>query len=249
MKRFFRIFFLSLMPAYLIAALVYCDIAFAREVCTDVEVAVLDSASVSFLAPADILEIVNSSGLSPVGKKRVDFDADSVEKQIKGNPVVETAECYVTASGKVRIDVTQRVPLLRVISPTGSYYVDTNARIMPLSKWVTAYLPVATGHISREYACNELFRLAGFLDSDNKWGVQIAQIYVTASQDIELIPRIGRQLIVFGKISNFERKFKLLDELYSQAFSKTGWDTYGKIDLTYDGRIICTRRVNDKNGN
>lgn len=249
MKKFFRILFLSLMPAYLIAALVYCDIAFAREVCTDMKVSVLDSASVSFLDRSDIMEIVNASDLSPVGGKRVDIDADAIEKSVKRNPVVESAECYVTPSGRVCLDITQRVPLLRVISPSGSYYVDTNARVMPLSKWVTAYLPVATGHISEEFACNELFELARFLSSGNKWGAQIAQIYVTSSQDIELIPRIGRQLIVFGKISNFERKFELLDELYSQAFSKTGWDTYGKIDLSYDGRIVCTRRVKGKNGN
>lgn len=249
MKRFFRIFFLSLMPAYMVAALVYGDILYAGETCSDIKVSVVDSASVSFLAPADIMEIVEASGLSPVGKRRAEMPADDIEKRVRENPVVESAECYVTPSGLVRLDVTQRVPLLRVISPSGSYYVDTNARIMPLSRWVTAYIPVATGHISEEYACNELFALAEYLSSGNKWGAQIAQIYVTPSQDIELIPRIGRQLIVFGKISNFERKFELLDELYTQAFSKTGWDTYGKIDLTYDGRIICTRRVKEKNGN
>ena len=249
MKRFFRIFFLSLMPAYLVAALVYCDILYAGEVCTGTEVSVLDSASVSFLTADDIMEMVDVSGLSPDGKKRTEMNADAIERKVKENPVVESAECYVTPTGRVRIDVTQRVPLLRVISPLGSYYVDTNARIMPLSRWVTAYIPVATGHISEEYACGELFRLAEYLASGNKWGAQIAQVYVTASQDIELIPRIGRQLIVFGKISNFERKFELLDELYSQAFSRIGWDTYSRIDLTYDGRIICTRRVKEKHGN
>lgn len=240
---------LSLMPAYLIAALVYCDILSAREVCTGMRVSVVDSASVNFLASSDIMELVTSSGLLPDGKKLVDIDADAIENCVKGNPVVESAECYVTPSGRVCLDVSQRVPLFRVISPSGSYYVDTKASVMPLSKWVTAYIPVATGDISSEFACNELVDLVRYISSGNKWKAQITQINVLPSQDIELIPRVGRQLIVFGKISNFERKFRLLDELYSQAFSKTGWDTYGKIDLSYDGQIICTRRVNRKNGN
>lgn len=242
MKKVLRFILLLIMPAYLCAALVYCDIRHSQAKCTGFDVRITDSAVTRFLSAADIRELVEKAGLNPTGKPVMNVNEAGIERCVKRNSVVDCSECYVTPSGKAYVDVTQRVPLLRVITADTSYYIDRKGEIMPLSKWVITYVPVATGYITTEYAKEQLLPFARFLAENGKWKNQIEQIYVTPTQEIELIPRIGGQLIVFGKISNFEQKLGMLDELYSQSFAKTGWDTYNKINLIYDGRIICTRR-------
>ena len=112
---------------------------------------------------------------------------------------------------------------------------------MPVVEKAIAYLPVATGNIREEFAQNELFDFVQYIINEEKWNNQIEQIVVTDNEEIELIPRIGKQLILFGKISNFEEKFKTLDLLYTQIFSKTGCNYYNKINIRYDGKIICTK--------
>ncbi|MEG1574101.1 MAG: hypothetical protein RR293_03190 [Bacteroidales bacterium] len=246
MKKVLKFILLLIMPAYLCAAFVYCDIRHSYSRCNGLDVRILDSTATCFLSAADIKELIKKSGLDPIGKRRVDVNEARIENCVKGNSVVECSECYISPSGKAYVDVSQRVPLLRVIANDTSYYIDKNGKIMPLSKWVVTYVPVATGYITPKYAMEQLFPFAKFLASGNKWENQIEQIYITPTQEIELIPRIGGQLIIFGKISNFEQKLNMLDILYSQSFAKTGWDTYDKINLIFDGRIICTRRQKDK---
>lgn len=112
---------------------------------------------------------------------------------------------------------------------------------MPLSEKIVIYLPVATGDIKEEFAQNNLYDFVQFLKNNKKWENQIEEIIVTENENIELIPRIGKQLILFGKMSNFEEKFNAIDLLYSEVFSKTGWNYYNKIDLRYEGKIICTK--------
>ena len=102
------------------------------------------------------------------------------------------------------------------------------------------HVPIATGEIKEEIAQNELFNFVEYIEN-TKWYNQIEQITVTEKDEIELIPRVGNQLILFGKISNFEEKFKSLDLLYTKVFNIVGWDYYNKINLRYNGKIICTK--------
>ena len=95
--------------------------------------------------------------------------------------------------------------------------------------------------ITEEFAKNNLYDFVQYLKKNKKWENQIEEIIVGEDEDIELVPRIGKQLILFGKMSNFEEKFKAIDLLYSEVFSKTGWNYYNKIDLRYEGKIICTK--------
>ena len=74
------------------------------------------------------------------------------------------------------------------------------------------------------------------------WDAQIEQIYVTENNEIELIPRIGDNLILLGKIDNFEQKLENLQCLYEQALSKVGWNKYDTINLKYNNQVICSKR-------
>ena len=241
--RVLKIIFILLLPACLIAAYIFAQYKYAEEVCNNIKVVLLNPKEQQYLSEGDILKMVSDNKLSIMGIGLKEIDLNKIEKTIQKNPIVKNNECYLTTSGNVVIEVEQRIPELRVITNTESYYIDRDRKKMPLSEKIVIYLPVATGDIKEEFAQNNLYDFVQFLKNNKKWENQIEEIIVTENENIELIPRIGKQLILFGKMSNFEEKFNAIDLLYTQVFSKTGWNYYNKIDLRYEGKIICTKNI------
>jgi cell division protein FtsQ len=88
----------------------------------------------------------------------------------------------------------------------------------------------------------DLFKTAKFISDDKLWSDQIVQIYVNDNKDIELIPRIGDQKIIFGDGNLIEEKFRNLYIFYKKALPTVGWKTYSTINLKYKGQIVCERR-------
>lgn len=241
--RVIKIILILLLPMYLIAAYVYAQYKYREEVCDNIKVILLNQKQHQYLSEGDILKIVSDNKLAGIGENIEKINLNMIEQTIQNNPIIKNNECYKTTSGEVVIEVEQRIPVLRVITPTTSYYIDEDRKKLPLSEKILAYLPVATGNIKDEFAQNELYDFVQYLKENKKWENQIEQIVVTGSEEIELIPRIGKQLILFGKMSNFEEKFNSLELLYSQVFNTTGWNYYNKINLRYDGKIICTKNI------
>jgi cell division protein FtsQ len=108
-------------------------------------------------------------------------------------------------------------------------------------------LCVATGNITRDYARKNLAELARFISEDEFWDKQIEQIHVTDRKVIELYPRVGEQVIILGTPENFRGKLENLMTFYKNGLSKTGWNKYSVINLSFDGQIVCTKKNNTKN--
>ena len=60
--------------------------------------------------------------------------------------------------------------------------------------------------------------------------------------EFELIPRVGAQVIEFGKAVDMEEKFEKLWILYNEGFHNTGWNQYERINLKYKNQAVCTKR-------
>lgn len=239
--RIIKIILILLLPAYLIAAYIYAKYEYDKEVCNNVKVILLNPLEEQYLSQDDILKVISENKLAYSGQNLNEINLNDIENSIQKNPIVKNNECYKTPSGNIIVEVEQRVPVLRVITPLTSYYIDKDRKKLPLSEKILVYVPVATGAINEEFASTELFDLVQYLSANKKWNDQIEQIVVKENEEIELIPRMGKQLILFGKLNNFEEKFNSVELLYSQVFNKTGWNYYNKINLRYDGKIICTK--------
>ncbi len=236
-----KIISILLLPAYLVVTYMYAQDKYDEEVCKDITVKLLNPKEEQYLTENDIKEIITESNLVPTGEKLKNINLKTIENTLQNNPIIKNNECYKTPSGNIVVELEQRTPAYRVITPTETYYIDNDRKKMPVVEKVVSYIPIATGNISDELAQNQLFDFVQYIKEHKKWDEQIEQIVVTENEEIELIPRIGKQLILFGKISNFEKKFNSLDLLYSEIFSKTGWNYYNKINIRYDGKIICTK--------
>lgn len=210
-------------------------------ICRDVEINILDKDKYSFIDESDVFLYIKSRGLNPIGKP-VDFKrSDKLEKCVQSINVIRTAECYVNNFGIVIINITQRIPVYRVLSLKGSYYIDSDRRIMPISKNFTTLLPLVTGYVKHDDAKSKIYDFIEYLQSDEFWKNHIGQINVRENGNVELITKIGAKTLVLKDFNDYATKFKQMEALYSQYPAHLWSNKYSLVDLRYNNIIFCRK--------
>ncbi|MFA9220594.1 MAG: hypothetical protein ACEQSL_05355, partial [Sediminibacterium sp.] len=67
-------------------------------------------------------------------------------------------------------------------------------------------------------------------------------VHLTSMGTIEVIPRIGRQVIEYGSIYNLEMKTKMLFQFYRSQVYITDLEKYSRINLNFENQVICEKR-------
>ena len=210
--------------------------------CHGVEVVVLDSLKKHFINQSDIHSLLKREKIDPTGKPMQSLNTEKVEQTLLKNKRISQVKAYKTPSGLMGLVVKQRMPVLRVISHTGSYYVDKDGVIMPTSSRFAIKIPLASGSIEQKLAVGELRDFALFLQEDDFWNSQIEQIFVHPDREVELIPCVGDQRILLGSLEDYQTKLENLKLFYEQAMPKVGWEKYKLINLSYKGQVIGVRK-------
>jgi len=242
-KKILLISAVILLLAYLLFTVFYLNPRSKKDLkCKEVRVEIVDTLDRHYLMDSEITNYLNKMGLSPVGKNLSAVNTAAIENKLKENPLIKRAECFKTIDGTVRIKVYQKIPVLRIFSKKGSYYVDNDGKKMPVPDNFAAYLPIASGFISDSLARKQLYEFALFLQQDKFWNSQIKQIYVDPNGDIELTPAVGNQQIILGKIEDYKENLEKLRLFYDKGLSKVGWNKYSVINLKYKNQVVCTKK-------
>ena len=243
MKKALVIIGICLLAGYLIFAAFYFQDKPKDGSCTKFEVVVGNNDEEQFVNTGDIAKYVTEKGFNPQGKQLSEINTNKIEEVILTNQLIKKAEVFVTNNGAVKAVIYERKPVLRVINSAGqSYYVDDEGMVMPLSQRFTAYLPIATGAIKEDLAKGDLYKFALFLHKNDFWNAQIEQIVVAPNNEITLIPRVGDQQIILGKLDGYQEKLDKLMTFYQKGQNETGWNKYSVINLKYDKQVVCTKR-------
>ena len=215
-----------------------------KAVCTQVDINIEDGKVEGFLGSTELQEQLKRAKVYPQGQPMKQIDVRKIEETILKNPFVETAECFKTQGGHIKINLTQRLPVVRVKADNGEdYYVDAHGEMMPNTRY-TSDLVVATGHISHAYAQKKLSRIGTFIMQDAFWHSQIEQLNILHDGTIEMVPRIGDHIVYLGNASNLQQKLDRLEKFYRYGLSVAGWNKYSYINLEFDNQIICKKRKN-----
>lgn len=238
---------LSIVMLVLIAYLTVAITAFNRkpadQTCRDMELVIKDTAYAGFITKEELKGILQQKGIYPIGKKMERISTKSLERELSKHPLIDEAECYKTPSGKVCVEVTQRIPILRVMSANGqNYYLDNKGTVMPPEAKCVAHRVIVTGNVEKSFAMKDLYKFGVFLQKNSFWNAQIEQIHVLPGKNIELVPRVGDHLIYLGKIAGFEKKLKRVKAFYERGLNQVGWNKYSRISVEFDNQIICTKR-------
>lgn len=217
-----------------------------KTVCTKVFIDIEEGNVEGFLGATEIKEQLQREKIYPQGQPLHQVDVRKIEETIRRNPFVETAECYKTQGGHVRIKLSQRMPVMRIKADSGDdYYVDTHGEIMPNTRF-TSNMVIATGSITRPYAKEKLARIGNLIAQNNFWQSLIEQLNVLPDSTIEMIPRIGDHVVYLGSATKIQQKLDRLEKFYRYGLSEAGWNKYSYINLEFDNQIICKKRKKNK---
>ena len=242
LKKIFIFLFLILITAYLVVAVTVLNAKPVEQTCAGLELIINDSIDYGFISKREVLRMLNGKKLSPIGKKMGDINTRQLEDELKQHPLIGNAECYRTSSNRIGIEITQRLPILRVMAANGeNYYIDDKAHTMPVPN-SAANVAIVTGQVDKSFAQKELYELGMFLQRHPLWKAQIQQINVTPTKELELVPQVGDHIIFLGRPGDYENKFERLKTFYKKGLNEVGWNKYSRISLEFSNQIICTKK-------
>lgn len=241
-KRILILSLLTVITVYLAVAVTAFNNRSDQQTCKGMELSIKDSVDYQLVTPGEVKSILKRNKALPEGKRLEEINVRHLEDILSQHPFISSAECYLTSGGKVALEISQRIPFVRVISNNGdNYYLDSEGKIMNVSD-KAVHVVVATGFIDRKFAQNELFELGTFLHNDNFWNAQIEQIYITPKQEVELVPRVGDHVLFSGKPGDYKEKFSKLQTFYKEGLNQVGWNKYRRISIEFSNQIICTKK-------
>ena len=243
LKRILLSLVLLLVTAYLCIAVTVFNRKPANQVCRDMELIIKDTVYAGFVTKDEVAGILQKKGIYPVGKKMERIQTKTLERELDKHPLIDETECYKTPSGKLCVEVKQRIPILRIMSNNGeNYYVDNKGTIMPPEAKCVARRTIVTGNVEKSFAMRDLYKFGVFLQNNKFWEAQIEQIHVLSDKDVELVPRVGDHIIYLGKLNGFERKLERMKAFYERGLNQVGWNKYSRISVEFSNQIICTKR-------
>ncbi len=241
-KKIFIILFLMLITLYLIVAVTAFNSKPVEQACGGIDLIIKDSIDHGFITKKEILRLLNAKKLSPVGKAMGEVNIRALEEELSTHPLIGNVECYLTSGNRLGIEVTQRIPILRVMASNGEkYYIDDKGKSMPITN-SAANVAIVTGYVDKAFATKEVYEFGMFLQQNPLWLAQIQQINITPTKEIEIVPMVGNHIIFLGKPGNYENKFDRLKTFYKKGLNEIGWNKYSRISLEFDNQIICTKK-------
>lgn len=190
-------------------------------------------------------EMVNKmliqNGKSVENEPKTVIDLHKLEKNVLSHPMVESASVFLTIDGLLKTKIKQRTPIARVISGTKSYYIDRQAKTMPLSSNHSARVLLVSGDVNEDDN-NEVHVLVTEILKDKFLKKQIIGVRKMWNKEFILITRVGDQKIEFGNLDNLNLKLKNLRSFFAKTMADQSIDNYTSINLKYNNQVVCTKK-------
>jgi cell division protein FtsQ len=186
-------------------------------------------------------------------------DLFKLEMTVLANPYIARCEVFQTIDGGLIMKVVVREPLVRIINEDGAqYYLDFNGYAMPLNPSKPSHILIANGNIKERYfspdkseqslsvfpdsaALHQIYPVAWHISQDEFLKSFIDQIYVNEKKELELVPKIGSQVILFGSAKDAKEKLENLKTFYQKVMNQMDWHVYKSINLKYKNQVVCSK--------
>lgn len=238
MKPLFNFLLLFIVTGYLIFVLVRFSNHEEQAQCRTVSIVIADSTKATLITAADVEKMLHKFNLFPIGRPMKSISSSAIEQRLAQDDFIKYVNCIKTPGEHVKIYVAQRLPLLRIMADNGEdYYIDEKGYRMA-ARGYEADLAVVTGHVDQHFAEKHLVELGKILRDDAFWNAQIEQIHVHPDYNLEVVMRVGEQIVHLGKPNNFARKLRNLRAFYEKVLPNVGWHRYREISVAYENQVI-----------
>lgn len=203
-----------------------------------------------FIEDEDVLRLMSAGYTDSVrGKLNDEINLKDLEQKIKSNKFVRTVEVYKDFKGNLLVDLVQRRPIARVIQPDGPQaYIEESGIILPVSDKFTARVLVIFGEgsgklLDSAYVASDegkdFVKMLQLIDNDVFLKAQVSEIVRRRNGDLEILPQVGKEVILFGKPEGYEDKFKKLKIYYKKIAQLNGYNRYKTVNLKFQDQIVC----------
>jgi cell division protein FtsQ len=248
---------------YLIIIPVFFAISANSRPCGGVVIDISDSSDYHFVTKRQLFNLAYANNYRIAGKPVKEVSASTIESRINVLRELKKAEVYITIDGLVHIYVEQRTPIMRVMpGDGGDFFVDEDGVVVRRRNLYNPRLHIVEGNVNISSAMlngisvldtaikhsilKDIYQLVNYINDDKFWSAQIDQIYVDSNDEIDLIPRVGNQMIHLGSAENYEGKLRNLQAFYDKVLPEVGWNKYSTINLEFKDQIVCKKRDNQK---
>jgi len=242
LKRLIQNSILLVLALALTAGTLWARYKLDGEMCTAVDVEVINADSTSFVTPKGVLSDLDHQGMKFVGKRMSDINASDIEKVLSESPYLEFADIVKCQDGRLLIRVSQLLPVMRVFDGDNSYYVNRAGKHMDASLYYHSDVPVVQGHFTKRYPATKLLPMIDYVSSDSLLNSLVTMYCVRDTNNIIIVPQISGHVVNMGNAMDYENKFAKLKLFYSQVMPKRGWNTFDTISVKWDHQVVATRR-------
>lgn len=232
---------------FLVGTLAFTSFEKKEVKCTGIEVSFKDSDPIH-ISKNEVLRLVTAADNKIIKKRLNQINSEYIEQSVEKNQAIKEAQVYKiikndsgTYNGVLVVKVFHRIPVLRVITDSGSFYLDKDGNRIPVSSNYTTHVLVATGVITEKFAREKILPFVLFVEKDDFWQAQIEQINVESDKNVQLVPLIGNHIIEMGSLDDFQGKLQRVKAFYEQVMTKNNWDKYKEISVKFDNQVIAKR--------
>lgn len=197
----------------------------------------------------DIINYIYRKTGKPI-KNRVitDLNTWEIENLLDKVSYIKKCEVFIGSDGIYNINCFLNDPVIRVSGVGNSdFYFDSEGNIMPISVRAAARVPLLTGNLrnidfsqlnKEGTEAHGILMLGRQLHDDEFLNALIEQVYIGNDGKLVLIPKVGGQKLVFGKLENINGKLDNLKIFYQTGMAGTGWRRFNRISLEWEGQVV-----------
>ena len=226
--------------------------------CRGININIDDSSLYHFVSKREIAGLISKNNTNVIGRPVRDIPLLEIKDRIIQVRELKDAEVYTTIDGVLHVSVDQRVPIMRIIAGGGDYFLDEDGIVIRNRGLYNPRLHIVGGNIRitgpmlngvsvldtviKNSILKDIYTFVSYINNDDFWSAQIDQIYVDNEDEINLVPRLGNNLIHLGTTENFEGKLRNLKAFYKTVLPEVGWNKYELINLEFKDQIVCRKR-------
>ena len=167
------------------------------------------------------------------------LDLNVLESALNSNPMIKSAEVYVSVNGTLTAEIEQKRPIARVCT-NASYYIDDEGFYMPLSSNYSSRVPLVTGYVKKNNL-KDVFAVASKIESDEFLKTNVVEIHQDENKVIYLKLRQCHFLVQLGSIDFLDKKVNNLKAFYQKSLKEKTLNNYSKVNLQFDNQVVCTK--------
>ncbi len=206
-----------------------------------VEIIITDSAMHGNLITTPMVsQWMNGSGVEVVGRPLLEIPICEIERYILRNGFVDKAKIYPTYSGALRVELSQRQAVMRLLMRGYNGYSTKDGYVFEAPNFASLYLPIITGSYRPPFPPSFRGSIDDFIESEcKKMDAKIMEIerekyplYEQEQENLEDTRKLRRMTIKQGWFESDEKFEKEVFELRAKKAEL-------RKQYRYRGRVIA----------